>query len=196
MLLLFNADRTLAQLAADAALIESVGRVRDRPWRRRESMRTTASTDQQFAASPVSRTATETKTCEDLTRLMRIAIVGDPETLHEALTDDAHGWSPTLVFSSRAEAEAALADREHPLSVLEFGIDRLCWSDTLVFAEWNLRASLQAPLLIGDDILVEAEDGNVSLVGATVAVRCGPLLSAVHTYFDDASLIEQVILDP
>ncbi len=196
MLFLFNADRRLAKLAADAAHIESVGRVRDRPWRRTDTTPSASTIDSHPDVAAGARDATDAQTRSDLTCLLQIAIVGEPETLRDALTEDAHGWSPTFEFSSCAEAEAAFRERDRPLMVQQFRIDRMCWSANVVFAEWSLRASLRTPLLVADDILVEADDRDIALGGATVAVRCGALLSSVHTYFDDATLIEQVVLGP
>jgi hypothetical protein len=193
MLLLFNADRRLAKLAADAAYIESVGGVRDRPWRRPDQVRGESATGSDRAGRPA-RTAIDAEGCGGLARAIQIAVVGDPEMLPEALTEDAQGWSPTLAFGSRAEAEAALRDHDSSLAILDFQITRLCWSSIVVFAEWYVEATLSVPLLVGDDVLIDASNRHIALCGATVADRRGDLISAVHTYFDDAALIEQVVL--
>ncbi len=132
----------------------------------------------------------------ELEHAIEVVVVGGPGSLEDVLTDDAVGWSPTLRFSSRAAAEDALRDRVASLAVLRFRVDRLCWAAPFAFAEWHLEAVQTDPLLVGDDVLIEGTGRHVSLAGASVVELRGDRIAGVRTYFDDASLIEQVVLGP
>lgn len=190
MLLLFNVNRRLARLAADASQIEAAALIHGRPWCRTDRDRST-STPRPGATG---RTAASIDNPR-LSRALEIAIVGRADQLCEALTADASGWSPTLSFSSRLEAEDALRDEAASLTVNEFHINGLWETGSRAFAEWQVEATLVTPLLIGDDVLIEPCDNRVVLNGGTVVNQRHGLLSVIHTYFDDAALIEQVLLN-
>ncbi len=70
----------------------------------------------------------------------------------------------------------------------------LRWSEPLIFSEWWLGARQVDPLLIGEDVLIEPTGRVIELVGATIAEVRDDRVVVAHTYFDDASLIEQIIL--
>lgn len=123
-----------------------------------------------------------------------MAVVGGPGPLGEALTEDARGWSPAFSFAARAEAETALRDQVIPVTVLSFDVDALFWADPFAFVEWRLDATVDDPLLVADDVLIEAQGSPLALSGATVAELRGGRIAVVHTYYDDAALIEQIIL--
>jgi ketosteroid isomerase-like protein len=100
----------------------------------------------------------------------------DPGTL---FTDDVVGWSPIATVSGLADLVELAADRETTFSnvVIMFrGLDEV---GNKAFAEW----------------LVEADHTgrHVQLPGVTVAdFRAGKIRS-YRTYFDDISLIEQIV---
>jgi hypothetical protein len=196
MPLLFNTDRALARIAANTRPSGSRppedsrhGRV----WRAAELA--WSPTPLQLGRRLSGDLPPDDERRGPLERAIEVACVGEPDRLGEALTADAEGWSPTLAFSTRAEAEEALRDQTSALTVTAFEVDRLCWSDPFVFAEWQLEAMQSEPLLIGDDVLIESHNRPIRLAGATVAELRFERISWVHTYFDDASLIEQVVVD-
>lgn len=129
-----------------------------------------------------------------LQSIIEVAVVGEPGPLGDALTEDAAGWSPTFSFASRAEAETALQEQVPALTVLTFELDGLFWAEPVACAEWRLDATVADPLLVADDVLVEAQGRPLSLAGATVVRLRQGRISSVHTYYDEATLIEQVIL--
>jgi ketosteroid isomerase-like protein len=125
---------------------------------------------------------------------IRVAVVGGPGPLGDALTEDVRGWSPALSFEGRAEAEAALADQVTSLTVLSFDVDALLWAEPVAVAEWHLDATVDDTMLVADDVLVESRGRPLALAGVTVARFRQGRVAVVRTYYDDASLIEQVIL--
>lgn len=129
-----------------------------------------------------------------LEQLVKVAVVGEPEQLRHALTEDATGWSPSWCFGSRSEAEEVLRAHACPLLVIEFAVAGLFWSRPYVIAEWALRAVQAEPFFVADDWLIDVNDDPVSLVGCSIMKLHGQAIGRVHTYYDEASLIEQVVL--
>ncbi len=114
----------------------------------------------------------------------------DPSTL---FTDDVVGWSPIASVSGLAAlAEvAALRDIAFSNVVLSFrGLDEV---GNKAFAEWIIEADHTGPLVLSEDAVLEATGRHIQLAGATVADFRGGKIRSYRTYFDDASLIEQLV---
>lgn len=122
-----------------------------------------------------------------------IALVGEPDRLGDALTSDAVGWSPGWTFASRTEAEETRRAHASSLVVNRFTVDHLWWSAPTAVAEWHIEAQHDAPLLVADELLVEASHHTVCVAGVSVARFAGDRIAHLHTYYDDASVIEQVL---
>jgi ketosteroid isomerase-like protein len=60
------------------------------------------------------------------------------------------------------------------------------------FAEWVIEADHTGPYILGEDAVLEATGRHVQLAGVTVADFRGGKIRSYRTYFDDASLIEQI----
>lgn len=191
MFLPFSANRRLSRIAADAARIEADTAPAGQPWRR--------SIDDPVMPLPVAEPAAADPDDDERTRCrlataIGVAVVGGADELEALLTEDAVSVSPTQTFCSREAAVAARDDPTAALIVVDFEVTRLVWTTCVVLAEWRLVSTQEAPLLVGDDVLVEVSDRPITLSGATVAERCDDRFSAVRTYFDEADLIEQVVL--
>ena len=65
---------------------------------------------------------------------------------------------------------------------------------TAGFAGWSLQARQVNALLFNEDVLVEATGRTVELDGTTIARIDAGRVVRTFTHFDDAELIEQVIL--
>ena len=61
------------------------------------------------------------------------------------------------------------------------------------FAEWLIEADHTGPLVLGEDAVVDATGRHVLLAGVTVADFRGQKIRSFRTYFDDVSLIEQIV---
>lgn len=199
MLLVFTDVRPLTALVADAAKLDDTRREHDAaaPWRRASAVLATAPPRRPGSQGAPWSTAgvdADEPWGRHLRHLVEAVVVGRPEGLEEVLTEDATGWSPTFAFADRAAAEAAQRERPSSLSVRSFDVGALFWAEPLVFAEWHVEATVSDPMLVADDVLVEAAGRPVSLSGATVGRLRDGRLAVVHSYFDEASLIEQVVL--
>ena len=114
----------------------------------------------------------------------------DPGTL---FTDDVVGWSPYATVSGLAALAGLAARREEAFSnvVITFrGIDEV---GNKAFAEWLIEADHTGPLVLGDDAVVEATGRHVRLPGVTVADFREGKIRSYRTYFDDLSMIEQIV---
>jgi ketosteroid isomerase-like protein len=114
----------------------------------------------------------------------------DPGTL---FTDDVVGWSPYASVSGLT----ALAGLEviHQLAfsnvvILFRGLDEV---GNKAFAEWVIEADHSGPLVLGEDAVLEATGRHIQLAGATVADFRDGKIRSFRTYFDDISLIEQLV---
>ncbi len=189
MRLRFNCDRALAHIAADAMR-----------WSRLHypgdvvpvvpSLPRSQSTD--AYSPPPDASPLHVR----LGELVRATTVGDPAELRRALAAEAVGWSPAGTFTYRDEAVRQSLEEVSSLEVEEFRVVTLSWHDPWLSAEWHLVARHSEPLLISEDILIDPTERLIRLPGATIAEIRHDRVVVVHTYFDDAALIEQVLLIP
>ena len=61
------------------------------------------------------------------------------------------------------------------------------------FAEWVVEADHTGPLVLDEGAVLEATGRHVQLPGATVADFRDGKIRSYRTYFDDVSLIEQIV---
>ena len=131
---------------------------------------------------------------EHLEALIRVAVAGEPDEVARNLTPDATGWSPAGAYRCRIDAIALVARSMAWLDVDDLHVTMLLWSAPIALAEWHLTASHREPMLIRDDLLVEPSGRTVALDGAAAIELSGERISSAHVYFDDARLIEQLLL--
>jgi hypothetical protein len=114
----------------------------------------------------------------------------DPKVL---FTDDVVGWSPIASVSGlQALADlSVLHDTAFSNVVIMMrGLDEV---GNKAFAEWLIEADHTGPLVLGHDAVLEATGRDVQLAGATVADFRDVKIRSYRTYFDDISLIEQIV---
>lgn len=186
----FDADRRLACLAADAARIEELARTHERPWHRSVHRVSEGPAADRTTAGAASSGG---PLCDEVGAAIEAAVVGDARQLAAVLTEDAVGWSPSFSFRSRGDA-IANADRAAELQVVEFRLERVLAMERVAVAEWRATVRLSAPLLVDGDLLIEPSALPTEVRGVTIADLRGDRIEAVATYFDDARVIEQVIL--
>ena len=114
----------------------------------------------------------------------------DPGTL---FTEDVVGWSPIATVSGLTDLADLAAARETTFSnvVIMFrGLDEV---GNKAVAEWLVEADHTGPMVLGEDAVLEATGRRVRLAGVTVADFRGEKIRSFRTYFDDVSLIEQMV---
>ena len=128
-----------------------------------------------------------------LLKALGAEVGGASVDLGTLFTDDVVGWSPyARVSGLTALAElAALRDMAFSNVVITFrGLDEV---GNKAFAEWLIEADHTGPLVLGEDAVLEATGRHVQLAGATVADFRDGRIRSFRTYFDDVSLIEQIV---
>ncbi len=118
---------------------------------------------------------------------------GAPVDLGTLFTDDIVGWSPYATVSGlTALADlASLHDVAFSNVVINCrGLDEI---GNKAFAEWLIEADHTGPLVLGEDVELEATGRHVQLAGVTVADFRDGKIRSYRTYFDDLSVIEQIV---
>ena len=135
----------------------------------------------------------ENTRAEVLRRGLEACIVGDVAALPELFTEDVSGWSPNLLASSLAELAEAVADREDSLSEVALQVDALDITGNKGVIEYRVSAVFSGPFLISDEVVIEPNGRELLLGAAMVAEFSGDRISAFRNYFDDATLMEQML---
>ena len=130
-----------------------------------------------------------------LSKALEAEVGGAPVDLGTLFTDDVVGWSPYAMVSGLEALAGLAALREEAFSnvVIVFrGLDEV---GNKAFAEWLIEADHTGPLVLGDEAVVEATGRHVRLPGVTVADFREGKIRSYRTYFDDLSMIEQIVGD-
>ena len=130
---------------------------------------------------------------EVLSDALKAEIGAAPADLKTLFTNDVTGWSPYVTLSGLAALADLAALREAAFSnvVITFrGIDEV---GNKAFAEWLVEADHTGPLVLSEDTVLEATGRHVQLPGVTVADFREGKIRSFRTYFDDLSLIEQIV---
>ncbi len=114
----------------------------------------------------------------------------DLETL---FTDDVVGWSPYATVSGLTALAGLSALREVAFSNVVIMLRGLDEVGNKAFAEWLVEADHTGPLVLGEDAVLDATGRHVQLAGVTVADFRDGKIRSFRTYFDDVSLIEQIV---
>jgi ketosteroid isomerase-like protein len=122
------------------------------------------------------------------------AEVGDASVdLKTLFTDDVVGWSPYVTVSGLTAVAALSALREAAFSNVVITLRGLDEVGNKAFAEWLVEADHTGPLVLSEDSVLEATGRHLQLPGVTVADFREGKIRSFRTYFDDLSLIEQIV---
>ena len=108
-------------------------------------------------------------------------------------TDDVVGWSPYASVAGLTALAELSALREMAFSnvvILLRGVDEV---GNRAYAEWLIEADHTGPLVLDDDVVLEATGRHVQLAGVSVADFREGKIRSFRTYFDDLSMIEQIV---
>jgi hypothetical protein len=131
-----------------------------------------------------------------LLRALEAEIGGDESVgLEDLYTDDVVGWSPYASVSGLAELTVLAGLREIAFSNVVILYRSLDEVGNRAYAEWLIEADHTGPLILGAGAEVEASGRHVKLPGVTVADFRDGKIKSYRTYFDDISLIEQMVAD-
>jgi ketosteroid isomerase-like protein len=128
-----------------------------------------------------------------LLEALKAEVGAEPFDQGDLFTDDVVGWSPYMTVSGLPALAELSALRELAFSnvVIMFrGLDEV---GNKAFAEWVVEADHTGPYALGDGAALEATGKRVQLAGATVADFREGKIRSFRTYFDDLSLLEQLM---
>jgi ketosteroid isomerase-like protein len=128
-----------------------------------------------------------------LLKAIEAEIGGESADLRTLFTEDVVGWSPYVTVSGLTALADLSALRELAFSnvvVMFRGLDEV---GNKAFAEWLIEADHTGPLVLDEDAVLEATGRHVRLPGVTVADFREGKIRSFRTYFDDVSLIEQIV---
>jgi len=128
-----------------------------------------------------------------LLKAIEAEVAGDSVDLGTLFTDDVVGWSPIATVSGLTDLADLAAVRDNAFSgvVIMFrGLDEV---GNKALAEWVIEADHTGPFVLGEGAVVNATGRRVQLAGVTVADFRGDKIRSYRTYFDDLSLIEQLV---
>ena len=129
-----------------------------------------------------------------LLRALEAEVVGNATVdLGTLFTDDVVGWSPYATVSGLAAFTDLATIRQTAFSnvVIFFrGLDEV---GNRAFAEWVIEGDHTGPMVFSDDAVLEPTGRHFKLAGVTVADFRGGKIRSYRTYFDDISLVEQLV---
>ena len=108
-------------------------------------------------------------------------------------TEDVVGWSPYANVSGLAGLAALSALRDIAFSNVVILLRDVDEVGNRVYAEWVIEADHTGPLVLDDDVVLDPTGRHVQLAGCSVADFREGKISSFRTYFDDLSMIEQIV---
>lgn len=139
---------------------------------------------------------TETSRGAVLRRAIETCIRPDDDAiakLGELFDDDATVWSPNLLAVGLTDLAENLASRENAFSDVDIQIDALDVFANKGFAEFRVAATFSGPFVIEEEVVIEPNGRRLLLGGAAVAEFEKGKIKALRGYFDDATLLEQIL---
>ena len=113
--------------------------------------------------------------------------------LGELFHDNVTVWSPNLLAVGLADLAENLAFREMAFSDVDIQIDALHVFADKGFAEFRVTATFSGPFVIEKETVIEPDGHKLLLGAAAIADYVGGKIKAMRAYFDDATLLEQMV---
>lgn len=139
---------------------------------------------------------TETSRGTTLRRAIETCIQPDDGAvakLGELFSDDVTVWSPNLLAVGLTDLAENLAFREMAFSDVDIQIDALDVFASKGFAEFRVAATFSGPFVIGKQAAIKPNGQRLLLGAAAIADFEGGKIKALRAYFDDATLLEQML---
>ncbi len=108
-------------------------------------------------------------------------------------TDDVVGWSPYASVSGLTALAELSALRDIAFSNVVILLRAVDEVGNRVYAEWVIEADHTGPLVLDEDVALEPTGRHVQLAGVSVADFREGKIRSYRTYFDDLSMIEQIV---
>jgi hypothetical protein len=114
-------------------------------------------------------------------------------TLGDVFTDGVTVWSPNLLAEGLADLAENLRFRQGAFSDVAVQIDGLDVFGNKGLVEFRVSATFSGPFVVDEEVAIEPNGDRLLLGAAAVADFDGDKIKALRAYFDDASLLEQML---
>jgi hypothetical protein len=149
------------------------------------------------AIGPASREHVPADVGELCVGILRGVLLGeDLSRVHNRLAPDLVAWSPHLFAVSRDQllSRGDAADGAGAtLTEVALDVTDVRAIHDRVYVEWRLTARFTSPEFIDDNLLIEPTGRLLETAGIQVVSFRGDVVVAVHCYYDDLALFEQLI---
>lgn len=130
-------------------------------------------------------------------QVLRGILLGEDLTrVRGHLATDVITWTPHFFAVSRDQLLTSIDATEFEgdtLSEVALEVTHTCVDQARVYVEWRLTARFTSPGFIDDDLLIEPTGRLLETAGVEVVTFTGDQVTAVHCYYDDLALLEQLI---
>ena len=116
--------------------------------------------------------------------------------LGELFHDEVTVWSPNMLAAGLADLAKNLSFREKAFSDVDIQIDALDVFANKGFAEFRVAATFSGPFVIEGEkgeMVIEPHGQRLLLGAAAIADFEGGKIKALRAYFDDSTLLEQML---
>ena len=117
--------------------------------------------------------------------------------LGELFHDEVTVWSPNMLAVGLADLAENLAFREKTFSDVDIQIDALDVFANKGFVEFRVAATFSGPFVIQGkqgEMVIEPHGQRLLLGAAAIADFEGGKIKALRAYFDDSTLLEQMLV--
>ena len=113
--------------------------------------------------------------------------------LDQLVTDDVTVWTPNMLAVGLSSLQENLAFRESAFSDVDIQFDTLDVFGSRGLAEFRVGGTFSGPFVITEAVVIEPNRHKLLLGAAAVADFEQTKIRAVRAYFDDSSLLEQML---
>jgi len=126
---------------------------------------------------------------------LEACVTGQTGGLSEFFTGDVSGWSPNMHVTSLDELTEVVASRDESLSDVSVAVEGVDAAANKAYAEYVVSAKFSGPWQVDEDTVIEPNGREILLGGAIAADFTGDKISAFRNYFDDATLLVQMLAE-
>lgn len=113
--------------------------------------------------------------------------------LDQLVMDDVTVWTPNMLAVGLSDLQVNLAFRESAFSDVDIQFDTLDVFGSRGLAEFRVGGIFSGPFVITEAVVIEPNRHKLLLGAAAVADFEQMKIKAVRAYFDDSSLLEQML---
>ena len=127
-------------------------------------------------------------------RAVEACIAGEVEALPELVAGDVSGWSPNMLVTSLDELTELVGEREEALSNPKVQVDAVDLVGNKGYMEYRMSAVFSGAFHVDEDVTIEPNGRELVIGAVLVAEFADGKISAFRNYFDDAALMEQMLV--